>query len=135
LVTTVPVAGGVTGVAFAVVGAADVFGAGVLCVDGDCVGDRFVCAKLWVCHCEFAGFDGAFAVTLWCAFLAVFFATTFGCGCEVNALVVGFGGGTWCVISAAGFIPAAMATLADDFESGGCFTVPCKSGFTMICRS
>ena len=67
--------------------------------------------------------------------MEVFFATTFGCGFEVTIVVAGFGGGTSCVISAAGFIPAAMATLADDFESGGCFTVPCKSGFTMICRS
>ena len=130
---TVPVAGG-AGFVFVVVGA-DVLGAGVLCADGVCVEDGFVWATLWVCPGVVLDFDGAFAVTLWCAFLAVFFATTFVCGCEVTIGVVGFGGGTWCVISAAGFIPAAMATLADDFESGGCFTVPCKSGFTMICRS
>src|SRR5580704_15958275 len=68
LVTTVPVAGGAAGVVFAVVGAADVFGAELLCVDGDCVEGGFVCAKLWVCPGVLPGFDGAFAVTLWCAF-------------------------------------------------------------------
>ena len=133
MVMTVSVAGGAEFV-FAVVGATEALGAGVLGVDVDCVKGVLFCDTLWVCAGGLADIGGAFAVTLRCAFLEVFFAT-FGCGCEITIAVVGFGGGTWCVISAAGFMPAAMATLADDFESGGCFTVPCKSGFTMICRS
>src|SRR5690242_17252064 len=39
------------------------------------------------------------------------------------------------LINAAGFTPAAIASLVALCESGDCFTVPCKSGFTTICRS
>jgi hypothetical protein len=60
---TVSVTGG-AGFVFAVVGAADVFGAGVLCADGACVEGAFVCATLWVCPGVVLDFDSAFAVIL-----------------------------------------------------------------------
>ena len=38
-------------------------------------------------------------------------------------------------ISSAGFTPAAMAAFVAAGESAGWRAVPCRSGFTMICRS
>src|SRR5437870_1753237 len=38
-------------------------------------------------------------------------------------------------VSSAGFTPAAMAALVAAGESAGWRAVPCRSGFTMICRS
>ena len=46
-----------------------------------------------------------------------------------------FGAGLSRLTSAAGFTPADMAALAAVAESGICFAVPRKSGFTTICRS
>ena len=93
--------------------------------------------RLWFWASVAAGLGFAFAAALRCAFLKLFLVTaTFMGGFDDGIpAAADFGAVTWCVISTAGFIPAAMAALADTIESGACFTVPCKSGFTMICRS
>src|SRR5207253_9492599 len=73
------------------------------------------------------------------AHFLLFFAAGLIVGCATG-LVAGertdvfFGTTSW-LISAAGFTPAATAAFAAATESGGCFTAPRRSGFTMICRS
>src|SRR5438132_8327021 len=109
-------------------------------------GETFVCVA--------AGTIGGFGFA--CAFTTGFFATHFflavnfpGLREEVFCVETGFDAGLFftgkgptvfpcsgtCVISAAGFTPAATAVLVVATVSGTGFAIPRRSGFTTICRS
>lgn len=130
---TVPVAGGAAEVVFPDALGDGVLGTDALGAEGDCVAGGLGLTALWFCASTL-GFGVIFAAVLWRVFFAVFLVATFVGEAGLRA-GIDFKSGNWRVISAAGFIPAAMAILAEDFESGGCLIVPCKSGFTIICPS